>query len=200
MVALSNKKYVYIDIAVLQEDKGVSLIEELIRKRKRIIIYVKDDREETQANELLKYVYIYELVKGEDRIASLQRTWNLKKQKPHKIIVIMKCPVRIFASIPIDVISISSTDDQSVAALFCEYKKLESKKRRIVNMITLSCIFFYILYFLGMNWLPSFLVHKRCVGVVCWTPAILLCLSILYGIRSGLYRLEDISEVFDVFG
>lgn len=200
MVALSNKKYVYIDIAVLQEDKGVSLIEELIRKRKQLFIYVKDDQEETQVNELLKYVYPYELVKGEDRIARLQQTWDLKKQKFQQIVVIMKCATQAFLSLPIDVISIPLMDDQSVACLFFEYRKLESKKRRIINMITLPCIFFYILYFLGMNWLPSFLVHGRCVGVVCWTPAVLLGFSILYGIRSGLYHLEDVSEVFDVFG
>lgn len=200
MIDLLKTLYIYFDLDILKDDSYTFMFKEFAKQHVQMFVFVEDVSQKEDVCKLKNYPYMSDIVQGDDMEHAIQLSCQKRKQKPQHVRVICKQDRLASCIHTVDVLSISSIGYEGIKKLLWQRQHAKKQKKVILNTITLSCIIFYLLYFMTLCWLPTSLLKGDYANIIRLLPAVLLLISSTIGIRSKIYHPEVIVEIFDVFG
>lgn len=200
MISLQKKSYIYFDLDILKDDELSLICKELAKQHVQMFVCIPVDVQKEEVIKMKNYRYMNDILQGRNIEDMILKSCCEKKQKLQHVCVLTKHEHVIENLQMIDVLSIFSIGYHSLQEHLQQREKRYRKKKVILHTITLSCILFYILYFMLLSWLPVYLIDGEYVHIIRSLPAIALLISIILGIRCKIYHPKTIVEIFDVFG
>lgn len=183
MLPLGKKRYVYFDLALLQDEHCSYLLEEFA-SWKEMYVYVRDQAEEESAKTLDNFAYMNDVVYANEDL----------KQPQHRVCFITK---EHRAPSGYDEITIGASMYPTVLAYIDSKYLYERKRRWIVNVILGVCMLYYMIYFFNMDNIPATIESLVAIGSV--IPILVFALTIGYAIRIGIYRASILFSFLDLF-
>ena len=182
----SNKLYVYVDAAALQDPQAEHFMEVLAKQYRQIILFVENVWEEETLKQLPAYGYICRTVYGLDLQSVLEKTKH--------ILFITRSAQTLHG------ISVLCLGKMGLEQILLEKLQNEKKRRTVVAGICMGCVVYFAVYFIMLDKLPLWMRDGGIAFLLCLLPAELLILTLLYGLCKRVIPFDTIFEFFDMFG
>ncbi len=191
----SNKLYVYVDAAALQDPQAEHFMEVLAKQYRQIILFVENVWEEETLKQLPAYGYICRTVYGQELQSILEK--DRAKRSPDKAKHILFITESAQTLHGIDVLCLRN---MGMEQILLEKLQKEKKRRTMVAAICLGCIMYFAVYFLMLEHMPLWMQDGGIAFLLCLLPAELLIFTLLYGLSKRVIPFDTIFEFFDMFG
>lgn len=191
----SNKLYIYVDAAALQDPQAECFMEVMARQYRQIILFVENVWEEESLKQLPAYGYICRTVYGGDLQAILEKDCTKRSPDKKKHILFITESAQT-----LDGIGVLCLQKTGIKQILQEKQQGEKKRRTIVFGICIGCVVYFTVYFLMLDKMPLWMQEGGIAFLLCLLPAELLMLTLLYGLYKRVIPFDTIFEFFDIFG
>ena len=191
----SNKLYVYVDAAALQDPQAEHFMEVLAKQYRQIILFVENVWEEETLKQLPAYGYICRTVYGPDLQSVLEKDRARRSPDKTKHILFITRSAQTLHGI-----SVLCLVKMGLEQILLEKLQNEKKRRTVVAGICMGCVVYFAVYFIMLDKLPLWMRDGGIAFLLCLLPAELLILTLLYGLCKRVIPFDTIFEFFDMSG
>lgn len=193
---MQRKYHIYVDKNVLMGDACLSMFEELAAKHRAMYLYLHDIWELEEVKNLEQYEFICDVVYGENMKSAVQRNVSNKGQNAKQVLLLHGGEGELHK--PFDMVGVSHKGKMDLNHFLEERNKEIKHKGRIVLAILALCILYFVVYFLSLDSMPSFMVEGWIAFLFALIPAQIFIITFFYGLYCGAISWKFLGELLDL--